>query len=183
MSKRSATQTRPDISNVGRAHLLKAAAADHMHRFVTGTRHVTVAGVSEHLTVTGCFMAHAWGASIQLWARGRHGHTHAAAEASVTIDDAHGGYIAARISQFRIGSLLWTHTGDPVSQHPIRAGIDTFIAAAGDVVYQLEKEYDIDDDNPGWSLTSPGTNVDAAHFPDFIAAASHIMESIATGRR
>ena len=104
-----------------------------MYTFQIGTRTVTVREVSEHLTVTGRFMSHSWGCSIQLWARNKHGKIQAAAESSVVIDDQRGGNIASRIKQFRTGELLWTHTADPVSQHSITPELDTFIASGQEV--------------------------------------------------
>ena len=110
-------------------------------------------------------MAHAWGCSIQLWARNKHGKIQAAAEASVTINDQQGGYIASRIKQFRTSELLWTNTAEPVSQHKIEPALDTFLAAGHDVAYQLRAGYRVLSQRHRTSvdsyLTRPGLHTDA----------------------
>ena len=139
MTRHSSTLTRSHTNNLSRAEILKSVAVDKMYSFQTGTRAVPVAGVSEEFAVTGRFMAHAWGCSIQLWARNKHGKIQAAAESSVTINDQHGGYIASRIKQFRTGELLWTHTAEPVSQHKIDPRWTLHASAGHDVAYQLRR--------------------------------------------
>jgi hypothetical protein len=167
--------------NLTRAELLKAAAVDQMYTFDIGTRTVAVREVSEHLTVTGRFMAHSWGCSIQLWARNKHGKIQAAAESSVVIDDQRGGNIVCRIKQFRTGELLWTHTADPVSQHRISPELDTFIGAGPEVVYQLKKELEIDNRDALktiWVLTSPGQDFTPIRFASLPGAVTHITANI-----
>jgi hypothetical protein len=167
--------------NLTRAELLKAAAIDQMYTFTIGTRTVTVREVSDHLTVTGRFMSHSWGCSIQLWARNKHGKIQAAAESSVVIDDQRGGNIASRIKQFRTGELLWTHTADPVSQHSITPELDSFIASRDELVYQLKKELEIDHRdalNTIWVLTSPGQDFTPIRFAGLTAAVTHITANL-----
>jgi hypothetical protein len=171
------SRARRHASNLARGELLKAAAIDQMYTFQIGTRAVTVREVSDDLTVTGRFMSHHWGCSIQLWARNKHGKIQAAAESSAVIDDQRGGYIASRIKQFRTGELLWTHTAEPVNQHRIEPVLDTYIAAGAELVYQLNKDLDVDscaDITPVWTLTSPGTDFTTVQFPGLTAAVTYI---------
>ena len=151
-----------------------------MYTFQIGTRTVHRRDVSEDLTVTGRFMAHAWGCSIQLWARNKHGKIQAAAESSVVIDDQRGGNIASRIKQFRTGELLWTHTADPVSQHTIKPELDTFIAAGDEVVYQLRAKYELSasDIERVWILTAPGQDFTPMRFDGLSAAVTYINANL-----
>jgi hypothetical protein len=163
--------------NLVRAELLKAAAIDKMYTFDIGTRTVIVRDVSDHLTVTGRFMSHYWGCSIQLWARNKHGKIQAAAESSVVIDDQRGGNVASRIKQFRTGELLWTHNADPVSQHSITPDLDTYIATHGESIFQLNKQLEIDNRdalNTIWVLTSPGEDFTPIRFVGLTGAATYI---------
>lgn len=167
--------------NLTRAELLKVAAVDQMYTFEIGTRTVTVRDVSHQLTVTGRFMAHSWGCSVQLWARNKHGKIQAAAESSVVIDDQRGANIASRIKQFRTGELLWTQTADPVSQHSITPELDTFIATGHEVVYQLKKELEIDHRDAlktVWVLTSPGQDFTPIRFAGLTGAVTHITANL-----
>lgn len=180
-------RTHHHISNLARAELLQAAAVDQMYTFQIGTRSVTVRDVSDDLTVTGRFMDHSWGCSIQLWARNKHGNIQAAAESSVIIDDQRGGYIASRIKQFRTGELLWTHTADPVNQHRISsADRDTYLASGPELVYQLTKSYDIDNAEgvtPIWTLTCPGSDFVPVEFPTLAASFDHITANLPGGNK
>jgi hypothetical protein len=167
--------------NLTRAELLKAAAVDQMYTFDIGTRTVIVREVSDHLTVTGRFMSHSWGCSIQLWARNKHGKVQAAAESSVVIDDQRGGNIASRTKQFRTGELLWTHTADPVSQHSITPELDTYIASRDEAVYQLKKDLEVDNRDALqtiWVLTSPGQDFTPIRFGGLTDAVTHITANL-----
>jgi len=166
--------------NLTRAELLKGAAVDKIYSFQTGTRAITVAGVSEEFTVTGRFMAHTWGCSIQLWARNKHGKIQAAAESSVTINDHQGGYIASRIKQFRTGQLLWTNTAEPVSGHKIQPALDTFLAAGHDITYRLSGEYEFSphDIQRVWILTAPGHEFTPIRFDGLTAAVTYINTNL-----
>jgi hypothetical protein len=170
-------RTRHHTPNLARAELLQAAAVDLMYTFQIGTRPVTVAGVSDDLAVNGRFTSHHWGCGIQLWARNNHGKIQASAESSVIIDDQRGGHIASRIKQFRTGELLWTHTAEPVNQHRIEAGCDTYLASGPELVYQLTRHYDIhtrDDVTSVWTLTCPGTYFVPVEFPTLTASFDYI---------
>ena len=174
----SRSHATPD--NLTRAELLKAAAVDQMYTFDIGTRTVIVREVSDHLTVTGRFMSHSWGCSIQLWARNKHGKIQAAAESSVTINDHQGGYIASRIKQFRTGELLWTNTAEPVSGHKIQPALDTFLAAGHDITYQLRGEYEFSphDIQRVWILTAPGHEFTPIRFDGLTAAVTYINTNL-----
>jgi hypothetical protein len=175
------SRARRHASNLARGELLKAAAIDQMYTFQIGTRAVTVREVSDDLTVTGRFMSHHWGCSIQLWARNKHGKIQAAAESSVVIDDQRGGYIASRIKQFRTGELLWTHTAEPVNQHRIEPVLDTYIASGAELVYELSKSFDVDSYDavtPVWTLTCPGTDFVAVEFPTLAASFDYITANL-----
>lgn len=180
MTRHSSTLTRRHTDNLSRAEILKSVAVDKMYSFQTGTRAVPIAGVSEEFAVTGRFMAHAWGCSVQLWARNKHGKIQAAAEASVTINDQQGGYIASRIKQFRTSHLLWTNTAEPVSQHKIEPALDTFLAAGHDVAYQLRAEYEFSasDIEQVWILSSPGQDFTPMRFDGLSAAVTHINANL-----
>jgi hypothetical protein len=170
-------RAQPSTDNLVRAERLAATAIDQMYRFEIGTHTVHVDEVSDDFTVTGRFMAHSWGASIQLWARNKRGKIQAAAESSVVIDDQHGGAISARIKQFRTGDLLWTHTANPVSQHRITPELDTYLATHGESIYQLDKQLDIDSRDALqtiWVLTSPGEDFTPIRFASLAAASAHI---------
>jgi hypothetical protein len=185
MTRHSSTLTHSHTDNLSRADILKSVAVDKMYAFQTGTRAVPVAGVSEEFTVTGRFMAHAWGCSVQLWARNKHGKTQAAAESTVSISDQEGSYIAARIKQFRTGELLWTNTAEPVSHRKIEPALDTFLAAGHDVAYQLRAEYEFSpsDIEQVWILSSPGQDFTPMRFDGLRAAATYIDAHLAGARK
>jgi hypothetical protein len=174
-------RTHASIDNLTRAQRLKDAAVDQMYRFEIGCRAVTVRDVSDQLTVTGRFMSHCWGCSIQLWARNKHGKIQAAAESTVVIDDQRGAGIDSRIKQFRTGELLWTHTAEPVNQRRIEPELATYVAASGETIYQLREEFEFDRrDNIThlWVLTCPGHDVTALRFPDLADAVAYITTNV-----
>jgi hypothetical protein len=174
-------RTHHHTSNLARAELLQAAAIDQMYTFQIGTRSVTVRDVSDDLNVNGRFSSHHWGCSIQLWARNKHGKIQASAESSVIIDDQRGGYIASRIKQFRTGELLWTHTAEPVNQHRIEVGCDTYLASGPELVYQLSKHFDVDTRDgvtPVWTLTCPGSYFVPVEFATLAASFDYITANL-----
>jgi uncharacterized membrane protein len=180
---RGGTITRAD--NITRAERLRAAAVDQMYTFAPGSRAVVVDGVSDQLTVTGCFTAHSWGYGIALAARNKHDIVQAGAEVSVS--DQLGtpcGTIWSRIRHFQAGGLLWTNTAEPLSAAPIRPALQRFLAAAADVVYQLDS--DVHTDGPDarivWTLSAPGRDCDAIQFHNLRAAAAHINAAFTGGR-
>jgi hypothetical protein len=184
------TRKRHSIDNLHAAELLKAAAVDHMYTFQVGTRAVTVEEVSDHYDVTGRFMSHSWGCSIQLWAHGKHGNIAAAAESSAAIDELRGANIASRITQFRTGQLLWTHTAEPVSHHVITPELDTFVGSApppNDLVYRLaetnETDWHTQALKPIWILTAPGTDFEPVRFAGLVSAATWITTNLDGGRK
>jgi hypothetical protein len=172
--------------NITRAERLRAVAIDQMYTFTPGSRAVAVDGVSDQLTVTGRFTAHNWGYGIQLAARNKHGVIQASAEAGVS--DELGtpcGTIWSRIRHFQAGGLLWTNTAEPLSDAAIRPSLQRFLAAAADVVYQLDSEVDTDgaDARIVWTLTAPGHDFDAIQFHHLHAAADHINNTFTGGRK
>jgi hypothetical protein len=81
--------------------------------------------------------------------------------------------------------LLWTNTAEPLSAAPIRPALQRFLAAAADVVYQLDS--DVDTDGPDarivWTLSAPGRDRDAIQFHSLRAAADHINNTFTGGRK
>ena len=176
-------RNRPTTATDTLAHAqrLAAIAVDMMYRFVPGTRTVTIEGISEKLTVTGEFIEHWWGQSIQFTARDAHGDVAAAAESSVVLNDRGCGSISSRARQFRTSGMLWTHTGQPVNIASIRPALDSYTASHGEISYRLDKQlHDHREElKTVWVLSSSRDDFTPIRFAGLVGAVTHLSHTLA----
>jgi hypothetical protein len=166
---------------VHRAEHLRAAVTDSLYRFQPGlrcTQHsVETLGALRILTR---HMRHHWGISAQCWARDDDGCIQASAEASVTGHTS--GPIVSRIRHLRTGTLLWTHTGAPVSRQPLTAQAHTFTAAAADTCYRLTQSFTLGRTfSPVWTLTVDDADTPAQRFAGLHSVANYALNVLAAG--
>lgn len=167
---------------LAQAARLAAIAVDMMYRFVPGTRTVTLDGISEEFTVTGEFLEHWWGQSIQFTARDARGDVAAAAEASVVLNDRGCGSISSRARQFRTSGTLWTHTGQPVNIRSIRPALDSYTATHGQTTYRLDKQLHHDHRDvlkTAWVLSSSRDDFTPIRFAGLVGAVTYISNALA----